>query len=184
MILSASEIIRRLQESGCMDEMPDESCSDSPSSGCHCSGPLARSANGTDAHPLQADGRDLIISPFSRESLQPASYDLRVAHTLVLPRGVCSLVPTLEWVELPVDLAATLRCRSSFGRKGVMIAAGYVDPGFRGQLTLCLVNMGAEEIPLYQNNRVVQMIIHEVRGGDRLYEGRYQDSHGAIHSKG
>jgi len=82
-----------------------------------------------------------------------------------------------------VDLAATLRCRSSFGRKGVLIAAGFVDPGFRGQLTLCLVNMGAEEVPLYQNNRVVQMIIHEVKGGNRLYDGNYQDSYGAIHSR-
>ncbi|MCX6700852.1 MAG: dCTP deaminase [Methanomicrobiales archaeon] len=124
-----------------------------------------------------------MITPFSRECLQPASYDLRVAHDQILPRGACSLVPTLEWVELPVDLAATLRCRSSFGRKGVLIAAGFVDPGFRGQLTLCLVNMGAEEVPLYQNNRVVQMIIHEVKGGNRLYDGSYQDSHGAIHSK-
>jgi len=132
---------------------------------------------------LPADGRDLVISPFSLESLQPASYDLRVAHNIVLPRGVTNLVPTLEWVELPFDLAATLRCRSSFGRRGVMIAAGFVDPGFRGQLTLCLVNMGSEDVPLVQNNRVVQMIIHEVKGGNRLYEGRYQDSRGAIHSK-
>ena len=64
-----------------------------------------------------------------------------------------------------------------------MIAAGFVDPGFRGQLTLCLINMGPGDVPLYQHNRVVQMIIHEVKGGNRLYNGRYQDSHGAIHSK-
>lgn len=82
-----------------------------------------------------------------------------------------------------MDLAATLRCRSSFGRKGVLIAAGFVDPGFRGQLTLCLVNMGAVDVPVYKNNRVVQMIIQEVKGGNRLYDGRYQDSHGVIHSQ-
>ncbi|MCU0630845.1 MAG: dCTP deaminase [Methanoregulaceae archaeon] len=132
---------------------------------------------------LGADGRALIITPFSWESLQPASYDLRVAHETVLPRGSCTLVPTLERVELPVDLAATLRCRSSFGRKGVMIGAGFVDPGFRGQLTLCLVNMGAGDVPLVKNNRVVQMIFHEVKGGKRLYDGRYQDSHGVIQSR-
>ena len=182
MILSASEIARRLHESGCIDERSYASRCASPATGGDCSvSPV--SAVDKVVHSRPSDGRDLIISPFSHESLQPASYDLRIAHTSVLPRGVCSLIPTLEWVELPGDLAATLRCRSSFGRKGVMIAAGYVDPGFRGHLTLCLVNMGAEEVPLYQNNRVVQMIIHEVRGGDRLYNGRYQDSHGAIHSK-
>ena len=182
MILSASELAKRLHESGCINDMPDDCCNDKPAGGSQSTGASSRAAP-KDTARSPSEGRDLIISPFSLECLQPASYDLRVAHDMVLPRGECSLVPTLEWVELPMDLAATLRCRSSFGRKGVLLAAGFVDPGFRGQLTLCLVNMGAGEVPLYQNNRVVQMIIHEVKGGNRLYDGRYQDSHGIIHSK-
>jgi dCTP deaminase len=182
MILSAYEIDKRLHVSGCINELQDRSGRDIPAPACHCPGGSCGGAENTQSLS-PATGRDLIISPFSQECLQPASYDLRVAHDMVLPRGTCTLVPTLEWVELPVDLAATLRCRSSFGRKGVLIAAGFVDPGFRGQLTLCLVNMGAEDVPVYKNNRVVQMIIHEVKGGNRLYDGRYQDSHGVIHSK-
>jgi dCTP deaminase len=182
MILSASEIAERLKDSGCINDLSDDCCNGTASGNCHCAGAPA-GVNKKIANGLQADGHDLIITPFSGECLQPASYDLRVAHDTVLPRGSCTLVPTLEWVELPVDLAATLRCRSSFGRKGVMIGAGFVDPGFRGQLTLCLVNMGAGDVPLVQNNRVVQMIFHEVKGGKRLYEGRYQDSHGVIQSR-
>jgi dCTP deaminase len=182
MILSAYEISGRLHESGCINDLSADCRSTTPAGGCQFTGVPSGVAE-NNVPPLPANGRDLVISPFSHECLQPASYDLRVAHDTLLCRGVCSLVPTLEWVELPMDLAATLRCRSSFGRKGVMIAAGFVDPGFRGQLTLCLINMGTEDIPLYQNNRVVQMIIHEVKGGNRLYEGRYQDSHGVIHSR-
>lgn len=182
MILSASEIVKKLCDSGCINDVTDDCSNDTAPLERPCRGAPA-GVNDNIPRGIQAEGRDLIITPFSRECLQPASYDLRVAHDTVLLRGSCSLVPTLEWVELPVDLAATLRCRSSFGRKGIMIGAGFVDPGFRGQLTLCLVNMGAEEVPLVQNNRVVQMIIHEVKGGDRLYEGRYQDSHGVIHSR-
>jgi dCTP deaminase len=182
MILSAYEIVKRLSDSGCINDVQDQ-CNDAAAPRERpCKG-ISAGVNGKIQGDIQVDGHDLIITPFSRECLQPASYDLRVAHDMVLPRGSCSLVPTLEWVELPMDLAATLRCRSSFGRKGIMIGAGFVDPGFRGQLTLCLVNMGAEEVPLIQNNRVVQMIIHEVKGGNRLYEGRYQDSHGVIHSR-
>jgi len=84
----------------------------------------------------------LVITPYSPACQQPASYDLRAAEDTVIPRGSLSLVPTLEWVELPVDLAGTLRCRSSFGRRGILLGAGFVDPGFRGTLTLCLTNMG------------------------------------------
>lgn len=126
---------------------------------------------------------DLVIQPFSDTSLQPASYDLRAGENIILPQGRCTLVPTLEWVELPGDLAATLRCRSSFGRRGVLLGAGYVDPGFRGQLTLCLTNCGGEDISVRKLDRIVQMILHEVRGGGVLYEGRYQDSNGVVEAR-
>ena len=125
----------------------------------------------------------LVIRPYNRESQQPASYDLRAAGETCLPCGTCTLLPTLEWVELPMDLAGTIRCRSSFGRRGVLLGAGFVDPGFRGQLTLCLSNMGKEEITVNKNDRVAQMILHEVRNPGECYTGRYQDSLGAVRAK-
>jgi len=125
----------------------------------------------------------LVIRPFGATSLQPASYDLRAGEDGVLPQRTCMLVPTLEWVELPGDLAATLRCRSSYGRKGILLGAGYVDPGFRGQLTLCLTNCGSEDISYRKHDRIVQMIVHEVKEGGILYEGRYQDSSGVVEAR-
>jgi dCTP deaminase len=122
----------------------------------------------------------LVIRPYAHECLQPASYDLRIAEDLVLPQGICTLAHSLEQVELPADLAATLRTRSSFGRRGVLVTAGFVDPGFRGQLTLGLVNMGPEPLAVRKHDRVVQMIIHQVAGAGQAYEGRYQDSIGAV----
>jgi dCTP deaminase len=125
----------------------------------------------------------LVIRPYSSESQQPASYDLRAADETCLPCGTCRLLPTLEWIELPMDLAGTIRCRSSFGRRGIILGAGFVDPGFRGQLTLCLTNMGGEEVTINKNDRVVQMILHEVRNPGESYSGRYQDSLGAVVAK-
>ena len=125
----------------------------------------------------------LVITPYSSECQQPASYDLRAAGDSILPKSTCTLVPTLEWVELPMDLAGTLRCRSSFGRRGVLLGAGFVDPGFRGQLTLCLTNLGSDDLIVQKNDRIVQMILHEVREGNRSYSGRYQDSKGAVEAK-
>jgi dCTP deaminase len=158
MILSSHEIVRRLEGSGELgfDDIPGADFGDR--------------------------GR-IVIRPYSRTCQQPASYDLRVAEDITLPRLLCTLVPTLEWVKLPVDLAATLRCRSSFGRRGIIITAGFVDPGFRGQLTLCLVNMGSEELKLSKGDRVVQMILHQVSDGQDMYKGRYQDSIGAVHAR-
>ena len=132
--------------------------------------------------PESGTGR-LVINPYQTECQQPASYDLRAASDMILPRGICTLLPTIEWVELPIDLAGTLMCRSSFGRRGVLIGAGYVDPGFRGHLTLCLTNMGSDDIAIKTNDRIVQMILHEVKDGRHGYSGRYQDSHGAVEAR-
>ena len=129
------------------------------------------------------EGGDLVIRPYHEGSQQPASYDLRVTGHQILARGACTLVPSLEWVELPRDLAATLRCRSSYARRGLVIGGGFVDPGFRGQLTLCLSNLGAEDIVLSPSDRVVQMILHQVAEGSELYDGQYQDSSGAVKAR-
>ncbi|KUG19781.1 deoxycytidine triphosphate deaminase [hydrocarbon metagenome] len=98
----------------------------------------------------------------------------------MLQRGACTLVPSIERVELPADIAGTLRCRSSYARRGVLLGGGFVDPGFRGQLTLCLTNCGPKNIPLCRGDRVVQMILYCVQNGDRLYSGKYLDSRGVV----
>jgi dCTP deaminase len=126
---------------------------------------------------------DLVIKPYQTECQQPASYDLRAGEDYKLIRNTCTLIPTVEWVELPRDLAGTLRCRSSFARKGILIGGGFVDPGFRGQLTLCLTNLGRSDIDVHCNDRIVQMILQEVRAGDQLYDGRYQDSNGSVKAR-
>ena len=43
--------------------------------------------------------------------------------------------------------------------------------------------MGPEEMIVHKNDRVAQMILHEVRNGDRTYVGRYQDSIGVVEAK-
>jgi dCTP deaminase len=132
---------------------------------------------------LHNDQAKLVIRPYNSESQQPASYDLRAAEDTCIPRSICTLLPTLEWVELPGDLAGTIRCRSSFGRRGLLLGAGFVDPGFRGQLTLCLSNLGKEEITIRKGDRIVQMVLHEVRNPGEHYSGRYQDSYGVVEAR-
>ena len=129
---------------------------------------------------LPPDEGGIIIEPYSADSQQPASYDLRAAEDSLLKRGVMTLIASMEWVEVPADLAATMRCRSSFARRGIFLSGGFVDPGFRGHLTLCLLNMGPDEIHLRKGERIIQMILNEVSAGDHTYNGRYQDSNGVV----
>lgn len=65
---------------------------------------------------------------------------------------------TLEWVELPKDLVGRLEGKSSLGRLGLIIhsTAGYVDPGFKGQLTLEIYNLANLPITLYPRMKICQ----------------------------
>ena len=69
------------------------------------------------------------------------------------------LAQTLEWIELPDDLVARLEGRSSLGRLGLLIhsTAGYVDPGWKGNLTLELSNVANLPIALYFGMRIGQI---------------------------
>jgi dCTP deaminase len=66
---------------------------------------------------------------------------------------------TLEWVELPDDLVSRLEGKSSLGRLGLLIhsTAGYVDPGWKGNLTLELSNVANLPIALYRGMKIGQI---------------------------
>ena len=77
----------------------------------------------------------------------------------ILHPGEFVLGQTLEWIELPNDLVARLEGRSSLGRLGLLIhsTAGYVDPGWKGNLTLELSNVANLPIALYYGMKIGQI---------------------------
>jgi dCTP deaminase len=100
----------------------------------------------------------------------------------ILHPGEFVLGQTLEWVELPDDLVARIEGRSSLGRLGLLIhsTAGYVDPGWKGNLTLELSNVANLPIALYAEMRIGQISFFEMSSAvDRPYgspelRSRYQ----------
>ena len=77
----------------------------------------------------------------------------------MLHPGEFVLGSTLEHVEVPDDLVARLEGKSSLGRIGLLIhsTAGYVDPGWQGNLTLELSNVSNLPITLYHRMKIGQI---------------------------
>jgi dCTP deaminase len=100
----------------------------------------------------------------------------------ILHPGEFVLGQTLEWVELPGDLVARLEGRSSLGRLGLLIhsTAGYVDPGWKGNLTLELSNVANLPIALYSGMKIGQISFFQMSSaverpyGSRELGSRYQ----------
>ena len=77
----------------------------------------------------------------------------------ILHPGEFVLGQTLEFVELPNDIVSRLEGKSSLGRLGLLIhsTAGFVDPGWKGNLTLELSNVATLPIALYHGMRIGQI---------------------------
>jgi len=100
----------------------------------------------------------------------------------ILHPGEFVLGQTLERVTLPDDLVARLEGKSSLGRLGLLIhsTAGYVDPGWEGNLTLELSNVANLPITLYDGMKIGQISFQrlsspaEVGYGDASIGSKYR----------
>jgi len=72
------------------------------------------------------------------------------------------LVPTGIFIELPDGYEAQIRPRSGLASKfGITVAnaPGTIDPDYRGEIKVALVNLSAEEFALKPGERIAQMVV-------------------------
>ncbi len=156
--------------------------------------------------------KTLVVEPIAKEQIQPASIDIRLGNTfsivedtstgiinleneikyktittdsyILLPNQFV-LATTMEYFDLPDDLTAFVEGRSSLGRMGLFIQnAGWVDPGFKGEITLELYNANRCAIELKAGRRVGQLVFAKMDDTAlNPYNGKYQGQKGATGSR-
>ena len=111
---------------------------------------------------------------------------------VVLPPGDFLLVSTAERVCLPPSVAARVEGKSSLGRLGLAIhtTAGWIDPGFNGNITLELYNCSPRTWLIPYGNKIAQLAFFPLfspalhpYGSERL-NSAYQGQSGVAGSKG
>lgn len=111
--------------------------------------------------------------------------------TFVLHPGEFALGHTVETVRLPADLVATVNGKSSLGRHGLLVhaTAGYIDPGFDGQIVFELANVNTLPIVLHPGMKIAQLVFHRMdQPAQRPYGhpelgSKYQHQRGAQGSR-
>lgn len=108
----------------------------------------------------------------------------------ILQPGAFALGTTVERVRVPPDLVARVEGRSSIGRLAIIVhaTAGFIDPGFEGQITLELSNLGRCAVKLYPGMRISQIVFHEMKSpAARPYGAargsKYQGQSGPVASR-
>lgn len=153
-----------------------------------------------DPERLQPTSVDLTLDAFIRKPVPEIGFldsaNIRPNHTQLreipdegydLHAGRFILGSTCERVRLPSFLAARVEGKSSVGRLGLAIhvTAGFIDPGFDGNVTLEIVNMAPWTIRLYPGMPIGQVcfMICTPPRMDYSQTGHYMNQRGPTESR-
>jgi deoxycytidine triphosphate deaminase len=84
------------------------------------------------------------------------------------------LVKTVEDVNMPDNLTASITPRSTTYRSGLVLRTGNVPPGYCGGLIFGLENAGPVNVEIELGSRFVHIQFSEVKGGGNMYRGQWQ----------
>ena len=88
--------------------------------------------------------------------------DLCAVEDITLEPQIPRLVPTGLTIELPPGYEGQVRPRSGLALKhaiGMPNAPGTIDPGYRGELRVLMINLGREPYTIHAGDRVAQLIV-------------------------
>jgi len=88
----------------------------------------------------------------------------------------------MERVNLPLDLMAVIFPRTTLFRSGLALFNGQVAPGYQGELTFGICNLGKSRIKIDFGARVVHITFHQVLGEGNEYRGQWKE--GRVTTKG
>lgn len=104
--------------------------------------------------------------------------DLRSVEEITLEPGLPRLVPTGLTIELPSGYEAQVRPRSGLALKHAITSPntpGTIDPGYRGEIRVILLNLGREPYTVHVGDRIAQMIVSRYEAVEWV-EGDLADS--------
>src|SRR5829696_4892481 len=113
---------------------------------------------------------------------EDAGMDLRAVERATLLPGVPAAVATGLTIELPPGYEAQIRPRSGLALKHAITvpnAPATIDPGYRGEIKVILLNLGSEPYPIEKGDRIAQMVIARYEAVEWLEAELTQSARGA-----
>lgn len=105
---------------------------------------------------------DAFLPDYAHGPSEDAGLDLRAVEPVTLAPGMAQLVPTGIAIELPPGHEAQIRPRSGLALRHAITlpnSPATIDPGYRGEIRVILLNLGREDYLIQRGDRIAQMII-------------------------
>ena len=103
-----------------------------------------------------------------------AKYNSKKKQSFIFRPGKYYLMKTVERINTPENILILFRPRSTLYRSGMTIFTGNASPGYCGELTFGICNLGPCEITIELGARVAHAMFYEVKGKTNLYHGQWQ----------
>jgi dUTP pyrophosphatase len=119
-----------------------------------------------------------VLPAYAHGPDEDAGMDLCAVEDVTLEPRVPRLTPTGLTIELPPGYEAQVRPRSGLALKHAIDmpnAPGTIDPGYRGEIRVILINLGNEPYTVHAGDRIAQMIVARYEAVEWA-EGELRDS--------
>ncbi len=130
---------------------------------------------------IEADGEKGLGKRKGVKTEEILSLEKNEGEELIVKPGEYYLVQTAETINTPLDLMPMVYPRSSLFRAGLLLLMTKIDPGYKGQLTFGITNLGPFEVKLQLGARICNIVFHKIEGEVIGYRGQHQGgrvSHG------
>ncbi len=105
---------------------------------------------------------DARLPAYAHGADEDSGLDLYAVESLTLPAGKWAAAPTGLAVEIPPGYEGQVRPRSGLAaRHGIALlnAPGTIDPGYRGELRILLINHSEQDFRIEAGDRIAQLVI-------------------------
>lgn len=102
------------------------------------------------------------LPDYAHGPLEDAGLDLHAAEDALLEPNVPVLVPTGLAIEVPPGCEAQVRPRSGLAARHAIIlpnSPGTIDPGYRGEVRVILLNLGRQAYQIHRGDRIAQLVV-------------------------
>lgn len=100
--------------------------------------------------------------------------------------GALILASTREYFKMPPTMSGQVVAKSSLARLGIAapFGVGFIDPGFEGNLTIWMKNLGPWPILIQSGVKIAQVLLFDLNTPSSVpYSGKYQGQVGATASR-
>ena len=132
---------------------------------------------------------DAHLPAYAHGPAEDAGMDIRSVEGAVLEPGIPQAIATGLALEIPTGYEVQIRPRSGLALKHAITlpnSPATIDPGYRGELKVILLNLGRASYEIHAGDRIAQMVVAKYESVEWL-ETELADSlrgHGGFGSSG